>query len=63
LKLRFFSNPKYQAMKTLCIDAVAILICQLFRGDKLSGSFEFQQDIGSPKIAGSRTGIELDLIL
>ena len=50
-------------MKTLRIDAVAILICQLIRGNKLSGSFEFQQDIGPPKIAGSRTGIELDLIL
>ncbi len=50
-------------MKTLRIDAVAILICQLIRGNKLLDSFELQQDIGPPKIAGSRTGIELDLIL
>ena len=50
-------------MKTLSIDAVAILIYQLFKESELLGSLGFQKDIGPPKIVGSREGIELDLIL
>ncbi len=50
-------------MKTLRIDAVAILIYQLFKEGELLDSSGLQHDTGPPKIAGSRTGIELDLIL
>ena len=50
-------------MKTLRIDAVAILICQLFQEGELLDSFGSQHDTGPPKIVVSRTGIELDLIL
>jgi hypothetical protein len=50
-------------MKTLRIDAVAILIYQLVEGAELLDSFELQHDIGPPQTAGNRTGIELDLIL
>ena len=50
-------------MKTLRIDAVAILIYPLFKGAELLDSFGLQQDIGPPKTGGNRTGIELDLIL
>ena len=57
------SNPKYQAMKTLRIEAVAILIYKLFKGTELLDSFGSQHDIGPPKTAGNRRGIELDLIL
>lgn len=46
-------------MKTLRIDAVAILIYQLF----LLDSVGLQHDAGPPKIVLNRTGIELDLIL
>lgn len=50
-------------MKTLRIDAVAILICQQFKGTELLDLFGSQHDIGPPKTAGNRRGIELDLIL
>lgn len=50
-------------MKTLCIDAVAILLYQLFKEAELLGSFGLQHDAGPPQIALNRTGIELDLIL
>jgi hypothetical protein len=50
-------------MKTLRTNAVAILIYQLFKEAELLDSFGLQHDAGPPKIVGSRTGIELDLIL
>lgn len=50
-------------MKTLRIDAMAVLIYQLFKGAELLDSFGLRHGIGPPKTGGNRTGIELDLIL
>ncbi|MDX2071183.1 MAG: hypothetical protein SFV55_22325 [Haliscomenobacter sp.] len=50
-------------MKTLCTDALTILIDLLFERNESFNLLELQQDVGRPKTGGKRTGIEVDLIL